>query len=91
MSALRGDAATACPVQDLPLSNGGVLSGKRATTYGQAKENGARSVRAVFTQCEESCIKAQLDAYDKKCEIKDDTPVRAITYGDSMKWIPRLM
>jgi hypothetical protein len=91
MSALRGDAASACPVQDLPLSNGGVLEGKRATTYGQAKENGARSVRAVFTQCEESCIKAQLDAYDKKCEIKDDTPVRAITYGDSMKWIPRLM
>jgi hypothetical protein len=91
MSALRGDAASRCPVGDIPLSNGDVLKGERATTYGEAKENGARSVRSVFTQCEENCIRAQLDAYDKKCEISDDTKIRAITYGDSVKWIQKLM
>ena len=91
LSALRGDAAMRCPVEDIPLKNGKKLSGSRATTYGEAKENGARSVRSVFTQCEEDCIRAQLDAYDAKCGIKDDTKIRAITYGDSVKWIQRLM
>jgi hypothetical protein len=91
MSALRGDANMRCPVKDLPLSNGGVLKGKKVTTYGQAKENGARSVRSVHTQCDEACIRAQLDTYDKECKISDDTEIRAITYGDSVKWIQRLM
>jgi hypothetical protein len=91
MSALRGDAATRCPVGKIPLTNRKFLEGERATTYGVAKDNGARSVRSVFTQCEESCIRAQLDAYDKKCQISDSTKIRAITYGDSVKWIQRLM
>lgn len=91
LSALRGDANTRCPVADLPLIGGGILTGQRATTYGEAAENGARSVRSVFTQCEEKCIRAQLDAYHHKCGIKDDTKLRAITYGDPMKWILRFM
>ena len=91
LSAIRGDAAMRCPIEDIPLCSGGALKGKRATTYGEAKANGARSVRSVFTQCEESCVRAQLDAYDKKSQISDDTKVRAITYGDSVKWIQRLM
>jgi hypothetical protein len=91
MSALRGDAHLGCPVKPLALSNGGTLQGKRVTTYGAAKDNGARSVRAVHTHCEESCIRAQLDTYDKECKISDKTEIRAITYGDSVKWIQRLM
>lgn len=91
LSALRGEANSVCPVADLPLSGGGTCSGNRATTYAAAAENGARSVRAVFTHCEEKCIRAQLDDYHHKCGIKDDTQLRAITYGDAMKWIPRLM
>lgn len=91
LSAVRGEAAMRCPVEDLPLSNGKVLKGKRATTYGEAKDIGARSVRSVFTHCEEECIRAQLDDYDKKCKISDDTKIRAITYGDSVKWIQKLI
>ena len=91
LSAMRGSMAMICPVEDIPLRNGRIMKGQRATTYGEAKENGARSVRSVFTQCEESCIRAQLDAYDKKCKISDDTKIRAITYGDSIKWIQLLM
>jgi hypothetical protein len=92
MSALRGDAASRCPDnQTLHLSDGSKLEGQRATTYGEAKENGARSVRSVFTQCDEKCIRAQLDAYDNECGISDTTKIRAITYGDPMKWILRLM
>lgn len=91
LSALRGDAATRCPEGKIPLSGGGVHQASNVTTYGEAKDNGARSVRSVFTQCDESCIRAQLDAYDKKCGISDNTKIRAITYGDSVKWIQRLM
>jgi hypothetical protein len=91
LSAVRGEAAMRCPVKDLPLNNGKTLKGKRATTYGEAKEQGARSVRSVFTQCEEECIRAQLDAYDKKCKISDETEIRAITYGDGVKWIQKLI
>ncbi len=92
LSAMRGDANMRCPVEDLPLSNGGTLSGKKVTTYGEAAENGARSVRSVFTHCDEDCIRAQIDKYHKDtCKIKDDTKVRAITYGDSVKWIQKLM
>jgi len=91
MSALRGEANMRCPVKDLSLSNGKTLKGKRVTTYGEAKENGARSVRSVHTHCDEECIRAQLDAYDKECKISDDTEIRAITYGDSIKWIQQLM
>jgi hypothetical protein len=91
LSAVRGEANMRCPVASLPLSNGGNLDGKRATTYGEAKANGARAVRSVFTHCEEECIRAQLDAYDEKCGIKDDTKIRAVTYGDSIKWIQKLM
>ncbi len=91
MSALRGEANMRCPVGDLPLSNGGTLEGKKVTTYGEAKDNGARSVRSVHTQCDEKCIRAQLDTYDKESKISDDTKIRAITYGDSVKWIQRLM
>jgi Toxin PAAR-like domain/GHH signature containing HNH/Endo VII superfamily nuclease toxin 2 len=91
LSVMRGDANTQCPVADLPLQGGGTLSGQRATTYAQAAENGARSVRSVFTQCDEECIRAQLDTYHHGCGIKDDTKLRAITYGDSVKWIQRLM
>ena len=91
MSALRGEAHVRCPVKDLTLSNGGKLKGRRVTTYGEAKDNGARSVRSVHTHCEEKCIRAQLDAYDEECKISDDTEIRAITYGDGVKWIQRLM
>jgi hypothetical protein len=92
LSAMRGEANMRCAVADLSLSNGGTLSGKKVTTYGQAAENGARSVRSVFTHCEEECIRAQIDAYHKeKCKIQDDTKIRAITYGDSVKWIQKLM
>ena len=86
LSAMRGAANT-----KIPESGGGTRKGYRATTYAEAAENGARSVRSVFTHCEEKCIRAQLDAYHKNCGIKDDTKIRAITYGDPMKWIPRLM
>jgi hypothetical protein len=91
LSAVRGEAAMRCPVEDLPLSNGKILKGNKATTYGEAKANGARSVRSVFTHCEEECIRAQLDAYDKECGISDDTKIRAITYGDGVKWIQKLI
>jgi hypothetical protein len=87
MSAMRGAANSRCPV-----ATSGVLAGKRVTTYAQARENGARSVRAVHTHCSEECAAAQIDSYHKdQCKIHEDTPVRAITYGDAMKWIPRLM
>jgi len=91
MSALRGEAHMRCPVKDLKLSNGGTLKGKKVTTYGEAKDNGARSVRSVHTHCDEKCIRAQLDTYDEECKISDDTEIRAITYGDGVKWIQRLM
>lgn len=90
MSALRGDANSQLPVGDLKLNNGRVLKGKRVTTYGAAKDNGARSVRSVHTHCSEECIRSLLDHYDKDCKIPDDTPIKAVTYGDSVKWIMRL-
>jgi len=91
LSAMRGDANSACAVASLPLQGGGTLEGHRATTYDAAADNGARSVRSVFTHCEEKCIRAQLDSYHHKCGIKNDTKLRAITYGDSVKWIQKLM
>jgi hypothetical protein len=87
MSALRGEANSRCPV-----ATSGPLKGHRQTTYGEARENGARSVRSVHTHCSEECAAAQIDHYHKdECKISDNTKVRAITYGDPMKWIPRLM
>jgi len=90
LSARRGEMNMLLGVADLPLSAGGTLSGKRATTYKDAAENGARSVRGTFTHCDEECIRAQIDQYHHKCGIKDDTEVRAITYGDSVAWIQKL-
>ncbi|MEL6363534.1 MAG: DUF4150 domain-containing protein [Pseudomonadota bacterium] len=91
MSALRGVMNLGCEIKDLTLANGKTLSGKRVTTYKEAKENGARSVRSVHTHCDEGCIAAQLEAYDKESKIADDTEVRAITYGQSENTIGRIM
>jgi hypothetical protein len=92
MSALRGDANYNLPVGDIPLANGtGSVTGVRKTTYKQAAENGARSARGVYTHCDEECIRAQLDKYHHGCGIQDSTELKAVTYGDPMKWIPRLM
>ena len=67
MSALRGEASGRCPPGTLKLSGKqGEISAKHVTTQGEAKDNGARSVRSVYTQCEEECIRAQLDVYDKE-------------------------
>ena len=92
MSAMRGVMNSQCKEGELTLSGtGGDKIRARATTYGQAAENGARSVRSVLTHCDEECIRKQIDTYHHGCGIKDETPVKAITYGDSVKWIQQLM
>lgn len=87
MSTLRGYGAQQCEVRNLQLSKGeGVVEGKRATTYGEAKKRAAKALVLTFPQCKEECILAQFDEFDKACGLSNDTEIRAITYGDSDKW-----
>ncbi len=92
MSAMRGVMNSQCKVGPLALSGTPAAAIEaRVTTYDQAAENGARSVRSVLTHCDEECIRKQIDTYHHGCGIKNDTKVKAVTYGDSVKWIQELI
>ncbi len=81
MSALRGLGALSCDMGTVTTSSGAKVTGSRITTYGAAKKRAARALVLTFPQCNEECILAQFDNYDKKHKLNNDTKIRAITYG----------
>ncbi len=52
-------------------------------TYASVRNAGAKAVTTVFpdSECDEKCIKAQLDAYHNQCGVKGNSRVRAIDTG----------
>lgn len=53
-------------------------------SYSSARDNGASAMKKTFPEsnCNEECIKAQIDAYHKQDgEIKDDTQINTIQTG----------
>lgn len=57
------------------------------TTYKEAREHAAKTLKKVFPEsgCSQKCIEAQLDAYHRKCGLKDDTPIKAVETGQTSK------
>jgi hypothetical protein len=64
---------------------GGKIKGKKKRanavskwTYSEARDAGAKAHKIAFPNCNEDCIKKQLDAYHKdECGLDDDTPLRS--------------
>jgi hypothetical protein len=71
-----------CPTETLPLSKRGTVTAP-TTTYRAAKQNGISAMQKTFpfSKCDPKCIEAQLDAYHKKCNIENDTKIKAVETG----------
>jgi Domain of unknown function (DUF4150)/GHH signature containing HNH/Endo VII superfamily nuclease toxin 2 len=81
MSALRGLGALACTEGTVTTTSGAKIKKPHVTTYGAAKKRAARALVLTFPQCKEECILAQFDSYDKEHKLKNETEIRATTYG----------
>lgn len=81
MHTFQSSVAVKCvPKKEFPLKGGGKTKPTFATTYGAAKKSGITAFRKVFSSgaCAAACLEAQLDAYHRKCGIKDSTECKAI-------------
>lgn len=85
--------AMQAPIQSrIPLNNGSYVENKRCTTYGQAKKNGIKALMATFSGsgCNEACLLAQFDEFDKKSQLNDQTIVKSVSTGDPYKSAKKL-
>jgi hypothetical protein len=60
---------------------------QNATTYKKSRETGIKAFQKVFVDagCDPDCIRKQLDAYHKQCDITDETVCKAVTEGPAEK------
>ncbi len=50
---------------------------KKSWNYQEARDAGAKAHKTAYPQCDEKCIKSQLDEYhDKKCGVNENTELR---------------
>lgn len=81
MHTFQSDSALNSGPGPIPLDGGGSVNADHVTTYGEARDNGAAAVSEVFPEsdCDEECLKAQMDAYHKdKCDMKEDTKLQGV-------------
>jgi hypothetical protein len=64
----------------LTLTNGKKMEVPHATTYGQAKKNGAIALVMTYpdSQCNINCIISQYDEYDKEHGLKDSMKIKSV-------------
>jgi hypothetical protein len=78
-------AADAVPISaaGLPTADGGNTGPARVTNYRAVRDSGIEAFQRVFRKsgCSKACLKAQLDAYHKRCGITGDTKCIAINAG----------
>lgn len=84
MHTYQSAAASKCAPGTLKLSGGGTITAPR-TTYGEAKASAIASMQKVFpdSKCSKKCIAAQLDNYHRQCGINNNTPIKAVTTGQT--------
>ncbi len=82
MHSYQSEAASTARTGTINVSGGGTITDKK-TTYGTAKKKAAKCMTEVFpeSECDEACIKAQLDAYHNQCGINDKTTIKAVDEG----------
>jgi hypothetical protein len=85
MHTFQSIEAAKMPVETLDLSNGKKLTGERAQTYGQAKENAHKAMGKVFplSGCSKECLDKQLDNYHNDCGLTDETKIKAVEEGQT--------
>jgi hypothetical protein len=68
----------------IELVDGNAMETK-VTKYGKSRDQGVAAAKKVFPEsgCDESCLKAQLDAYHNRCEVDDDTDCKQVVTGYS--------